>query len=368
MDAGTITYFGARKFPEVNFSFFRSRPSHNAEPGLSMYKSFLLKFGILALLCLEPCRGAAEPPLRGPLVPAAPELHEDRILRDAVLDSGLRLKSTKHFAIYHNESDLWAVALGVLLEDTHARFAARMTALGLTPETQEEPLVWICFSDRDAYLRYAQDADGMTSSGLDAYYSSVTNRVAFLRDDRGTSRRAPAKIDVDNSDPSALSPQTFGTVESSDAVARVTHEAVHHLSFGQGILDRNVVYPLWVTEGMAVHLENGYSGDPDRHVLWGRALANARNAGELLDLRDFVALTRVDYRNLDATRHRYAQAWGLFDFLSTNCAVQLRQYLREMNEKSVRGSVDRLAIFEHVFGPVESLKSPWEDYLNSNEQ
>ncbi len=295
--------------------------------------------------------------------PAARIQPEDQVLQAAVFRNELRLDSTKHFAIYHNESDLWVEALGALLEDTYAQFAVRMAELGLRPENEDQPLVWVCFSDRDAYRNYARSADGLASTGLDAYYSSVTNRVAFLRNSTGSREPLP-DAPFDGIDPIPVSPQTFATVESVDAVAKVTHEAVHQLSFSRGILNPKAIYPLWITEGMAVHLEYGYSDDTERHELWRQALANARDAGQLLDLRDFVSLTRVDYRDLEPVRLRYAQAWGFYDFISKRYPRRLRAYLVEMTGTSTRGTSQTREIFEGVFGPVESLKSQWENYLN----
>jgi hypothetical protein len=320
---------------------------------------------VLSALLIAFCAqyaGATEP-IRPALDTYQGHVRLDPQLQEFVHQKSLRLETTKHFAIFHNESAFRAAALGGLLEDAHARFNARMDNVGLRRTDLHEPLVWFCFNERSDFVEYARMADGNAPANLDAYYSAMTNRVAFLCKFEGGQviedygpERGKSHLGTDQ-------PAPLATFEARDTLAKVTHEAVHHLCFSHGILVREVAYPLWVTEGMAVNMEYGHADEEDRYSQWRRTLRQARNVGDLLPLRDFVTLDRVDYKDLRKARSRYAQAWGFYDFICRDYADQLREYLYAMRLEPAAHSSLNTETFERAFGSLDEMAPRWAQYL-----
>ncbi len=288
----------------------------------------------------------------------------DATLQNLVDREGLLLERTKHFAIYHNASALWAEQLGRLLEDSYDRFDACMDEIGLPRNDLHAPLVWICFQERSDFVAYARAADGIAPYSLEAYYSAMTNRVAFCcNSEKNIEGIGPTTLEPASEDQETGQSVPLATFESRDTIAKVTHEAVHHLGFSRGILRREVVYPMWITEGMAVNLEYSGIGDASRGEQWQGTLRKARDAGKLLSLRDFVTFTRVDFRDMGNARIRYAQAWGFYDFMSHRYPFQLREYLKALRTERTGQRFPTVESFERAFGSLDGMTRNWARYL-----
>ncbi len=150
-------------------------------------------------------------------------------------------------------------------------------------------------------------------------------------------------------------------------VTRLTHELAHQLAFNSGIQKRGVMYPIWVSEGLATNFECGglMTGSAlPSNTARGSSLATAYAAGELVPLRQFIVQTRVP-ADVQASRSHYAQAWAFFRFLLTEYPESLREYLyREANQPAGRRDANvMLSRFTDAFGTPESLEQAWNAFV-----
>jgi hypothetical protein len=220
----------------------------------------------------------------------------------------------------------------------------------------------------------------MDLSWLDGYYSTLTNRVAIVQRDPKARRPEEAVL------PSGSSPETVVAAPRSTRegvlamaatgqqfdVTRLTHEVAHQLSFNSGIQKRGVMYPLWISEGLATNFEFDGTGSASLgHGNTARCngLLEAYAAGELVPLRQFVVQTTVS-PDLHVGRRHYAQAWGFFQFILAEHPERLRIYLGRMakNRPDHRDAISMLAEFTEAFGAPELLEESWRAFLTRQAQ
>ncbi len=282
---------------------------------------------------------------------------------------------TDHFAVVYTSDTTWAREAGTLLEGTRTKFYDSLRQAGFSLGQSREPLVWICFNSRDDFSDYAREVDRVDMSWLEGYYSARTNRVALTprhdpRDRQaGVTRQATRKnfAPLDSTDVSASVDTPVRSATIID-VRRAIHEAGHQLAFNSGLQKRGVMYPFWVSEGLATNFEADslealeFGGDnPSRR----RQLRRVTSGDRLIDLEEFVGFTRLVPGNGHEPRDVYAQAWGLFNFLYNYRPAQLRQYLAALArlEPGRRSERTLRAEFEAAFGPIESIELAWRRYL-----
>ncbi len=253
------------------------------------------------------------------------------------LGEDLATHVSEHFAMVYAPSQTSSAAVQRafgLLERTHEEFYLSMRSAGFAPQPLSERLVWVSFGNAEQFSRYARETERMNLSWLDSYYSSRTNRVVTTRC-------------------------------SSE---RMTHEAAHQLAFNSGLQTRGVMYPLWVSEGLATNFEADSSGamgfGRDNPVRRERLLA-ARAADRLVWLPDFLTLTRPATGELDAANDLYAQSWGVFRFLFAHRRADLRRYLAALSaaDPGWRDPSTLEHEIEAAFGSREPLTAAWERFL-----
>jgi len=255
--------------------------------------------------------------------------------------------ATRHFALVHEAQAEDVVEMADLLEDAYRRFYTTFSEAGFQLSRPEGPLVWIRFGQQEAFIEYARRTEGMDLSWLDGYYSMRSNRVAVVQ-------------------PSLPSPSADALSERFD-MARVAHELAHQLAFNSGLQKQGVMYPVWVSEGMATNFELAETmdvGESPSESPRGSGLAAMYAAGEMTPLRDFVVQVRtpVDAR---ARGRQYAQAWAFFRFLFLEHPANLRRYLNAIAERPF-GVCDADALlreFAVAFGPPEALESAWNLFV-----
>jgi hypothetical protein len=150
-------------------------------------------------------------------------------------------------------------------------------------------------------------------------------------------------------------------------VTRLTHEVAHQLSFNSGIQKRGVMYPLWISEGLATNFEfdgTGSAGPAHGNTARCNGLLEAYAAGELVPLRQFVVQTTVS-PDLHVGRRTYAQAWGFFQFILAEHPESLRVYLQRVakNHPAHQDAATMLAEFAEVFGSPDVLEEAWKAFL-----
>ncbi len=293
----------------------------------------------------------------------------------ASLTASLEPTTTRHFKLLHEPGVSYAGVVGRTLEDAYRHFYEVFTQAGFDLSRPKDRLVWICFPQKSGFNQYALQVERMDLSWLDGYYSTLTNRVAIVQTDEGGRQREEMSPSSDRDMRVAVaahrSPRDgvlpMSAVGPRFDVTRLTHEVAHQLSFNSGIQQRGVVYPLWVSEGLATKFEfSGTEGPGLDHVNTPRlnGLLEAYAAGELVPLRQFVVQTTVP-PDASVGRRYYAQAWGFFYFILTERPESLRTYLHRLAENRIErhDAATMLTEFTDAFGPVETLERAWQAFL-----
>lgn len=276
---------------------------------------------------------------------------------------------TENFVLLHCGNDSWAASTGNHLERTYNRFYTMFKEAGFSLKRLDGPLTWICFGNTDDYYRYAWQTERRDVSALEGYYSAQTNRVALYETSPApASQAAPvpgAVVTASASEPLGAAPQLL------DA-ARTTHEAAHQLAFNTGLQRRGVMYPFWLSEGLATAFEDD-PADPTSASEIGarrRRLLDARAVNALIPVSGFSVMTRIPMDDMGRVYDAYAQAWGFYTFMFEKHRTELNHYVARLQSLAPgRRSPERMRReFVDSFGPVKPLEKPWAEYLNALER
>ena len=292
-----------------------------------------------------------------------------------LLDASFQTTTTKHFVLFHEPGASYVAGACRTLEYAYENFYDVFSQAGFDLSRSRDRLVWICFPRKSGFSKYALQAEGMDLSWLDGYYSTLTNRVAIVQRDQRT-RRPEEAVPPSGSGAEAVvaahrSPQEGVLAMAASGqqldVTRLTHEVAHQLSFNSGIQKRGVMYPLWISEGLATNFEfDGTGSAVLEHCNAARrnGLLEVYDAGGLIPLRQFVVQTTVS-PDLHLGRRCYAQAWGFFQFILADHPESLRLYLCRVakNHADHRDAATMLAEFTDTFGAPEALEGSWQAFL-----
>lgn len=295
------------------------------------------------------------------------------------LGSAYKIHLSDNFAFIFNRHEDFVRAGLDLLETTRGDFYDLYREAGFHLREAEERHVWICFSTRADFERYARQADNSPLSWLSEYYSARTNRVTLVRGQvrsaasggrqgAGESQGVGIHANDDGlqaADYAIIRPREKFRLHASD-VTRLTHEASHQFSFNSGILTRGVMYPMWVAEGLATNFEADDTG------LTGRGLLNSsrrqrfvevRWRGDLQPLSEFVGMVKPPQGGT-AVSDAYAQSWALYGFLMEKHRGELMRYLDSMADKPPGRltSAELRREFEKAFGPVRVMQQEWDEF------
>ena len=292
-------------------------------------------------------------------LPNSPDASEENADLLRLVDSSLYSRTTAHFVIFHDpQTDFEEVkTLASLLEQGYRQFFAFFLHAGLPLTPPDQKLTWVCFSGEDAFYSYTQKADKMDLSWLDAYYSSRTNRVAILMPP-GPPGARPALFTLDDSDPQSAA---FARQPSGE-VMRIVHELAHQMAFNTGPQKRRVMYPFWVSEGLAVWFENHICGSLNGDRC--RDLAEMQNQRHMLPLEKLITLT-CPPSDPQLRRQVYAQALAFFSFLLEQHGEDLSRYLGQLHklEPGRRPPQILQKEFTRCFGSEKGIQTPWVQYL-----
>ncbi len=313
------------------------------------------------------------PPAQKAIVPSSQPA--ELTASNPLLDASFQSTTTEHFVLFHEPGAGYIAGACRTLEYAYQNFHEVFFKAGFDLSRSGDRLVWICFPRKSSFSKYALQAEGMDLSWLDGYYSTLTNRVAIVQKDQ-KARRPEEAVSPSGSGPGAAVAASRSPREGVLAmpatgqefdVTRLTHEVAHQLSFNSGIQKRGVMYPLWVSEGLATNFEfagTGSAGLEHCNVARCNGLLEAYAAGELAPLRQFVAQTTVS-PDLHVGRRTYAQAWGFFQFILTEHPENLRIYLQRVSrdQPDHRDAAMMLAEFTEAFGSPDALEASWKAFL-----
>jgi len=292
--------------------------------------------------------------------------------------------ATEHFNLMYRQKELPSRLVSRtadLLERAYRQFNSGFKQAGFTLGPMEERLAWIIFDDESQYRDFAEVSDGMRSSYLESYYSARSNQVVLMQASgfAGWRNSSPhrwnfASARFEESQVSGMDPQGDGLDALWDGgvleVRRAVHEAAHQLAFNTGLQKRGVMYPLWVSEGLATNFEcdrTSEIGVAGENAPRKRQLLRAYDGRRLMPLDSFATLVNIPPSGQHAANDLYAQAWGLFKFLFQNRPAGLKSYLTALAELDA-GSRDRRTMeleFTSAFGSIQRLDRSWTRYLDS---
>ena len=271
------------------------------------------------------------------------------------LNDGFSAKLTDHFLIAHDTTPAEAKKLADQLETGFQNFRIFFEKAGFELQLLQERLAWIHFSDSEHYSSYALRADKMDLSHLRGYYSAKTNRVAIIGPHSGGS--------TDTSEP-VRAVQSFDIAamagdETDMQSVKVAHELAHQLAFNTGLQKRGVMYPLWVSEGLATQFETELSCCSNNTARKDRLL-KMRARGRLIPLDEFISITRLPVGQAMG-EDIYAQAWGFFNFLLKSRPRQLKNYMDVLCnvQPGFRPSSVIYKEFTDSFGSPDLLYKEW---------
>ena len=289
---------------------------------------------------------------------------------NAVLPSGVIGKfdthSSAHYLIYDETRSGWAPDAAQVLECALDQFYEVWRDQSMALAAPRQPLVWLHFTERQSFDDYAQTVDRADLSWAEGYYSAKTHRVAVF------SRRGAAHPDPSSPGDLEGIHATSGThavaVSPSDDLPRLTHEAAHQLAFESGLFQRGVTYPLWLSEGLALHFEaddEGRVGAGASHAARRARLAEAARQGRLVPLSRFLTLTTLPTEDPAAVDAIYDQAWGVFALLLEERPAALREYLQLLAQQQAgrRSESARRAEVDKTFGDVAALDAAWVRFV-----
>ncbi len=294
-----------------------------------------------------------------------------------------KMHITDHFVMLYDTDDRRVAVRAALLEETYNNFFNAFGAFCDGLSSADHPLVCVLFSNRSDFAKYARQVDWLDMSWSGGYYSSRTNRMALYdarppqptaadttKEAQDNVRQASASQDEAPRLKLLSSASEAGASPSPPLnLASTTHEAAHQLAFNSGLQNARVMYPMWVSEGLACAFE---STNLNQTFGLGRLnqarlydLRQAAKQNRLATLKQFICVVRPpthDPQQLNAT---YAQAWAVFRFFYLENREALSDYLHALAKlpAGVRDTVTLRAEFEKAFGPVEVMERQWQTHL-----
>ncbi len=244
----------------------------------------------------------------------------------ALLGPRFRAFETRWFVLVTDTSADRASALAAALDGAADRFLDISQRWGARVSRPEGRMLVVFFAHQRDFLVYAGARDSVNARWMGGYYSSRRNAVA-LYDDATSGQFAQAIGDAADA-PDAGARAAALLREAHEATeAKAVHEAVHLLAFNTGLQRPGVVYPLWLTEGLAESFARGsLSG-------CARTSDSARRAAQSLQVDEAGAvLGRFTAPSGDAETIEgfYADSRRLFDALLERAPGDLAAFFADV--------------------------------------
>jgi hypothetical protein len=281
-------------------------------------------------------------------------------------DAGARSLSaieTSHFKVIHDINSSQAADIANMLEFAYEHFNLVYTANGFNLHSPDEKLVWYCFTDARAFSEHALEFDSMNLPWLTSYYSAKTNAVSIVK----PCNLENWKMDkIAGARPAVAGVYILPSVDTSnDELTRIMHEAAHQLAFNTGLQKQKVMYPVWVSEGLASNFENWHASANNTNVREQRLLQMYRE-NRLIPLNEFILISRMP-ESSSMRKDIYAQAAVFYKFLSEKHTDSLKNYMSYVYNVRT-GWRSRAALhteFTYAFGSLKDLNASWLDYLKT---
>lgn len=290
---------------------------------------------------------------------------------------------TDHFHLMYRQQEMPSPIVkqtGELLEHAYDKFVSEFKKAGFALGSVDERLTWVVFNNEHQYRDYARLADGMNTPYLESYYAARSNQVVLMQVSAASRWNRDTSVRRRSVPANTVNPQVAGMDEPSEAgsvnggggmldVRRAVHEAAHQLAFNTGLQKRGVMYPLWVSEGLATNFECDSAKEIDvagDNAPRNRQLMRAWSNGRLMPLSSFVTLVNIRSGEYSAN-DLYAESWAFFNFLFKTRKSELKAYLTELAEAEPgpRDSDIMMDEFTRAFGSLDRLERAWDKHLES---
>ncbi|MGI9012922.1 MAG: DUF1570 domain-containing protein, partial [Phycisphaerales bacterium] len=318
-------------------------------------------------------------------------------LARSLLPAGFIVTQTPRFVIFSDADAAWTQAQAGNLERTHLQFQRFCERLSLQPDALQHRLVCILFHDRDRYRAFAAEHDNVHMR-IGGYYSPKHDWVVFYHPESNPSivqareQLAEMKREVDGLARTAERESARGSRNEAarvksvlkvhrehyqgelerverfvhqTSVATTLHEATHLLLFHTGIQDRDVTYPMWISEGLATCFETDrpdHAFGPDyEYAVRREGSDELLTKGARIPVRSLVSLNMLSSDEEQVGQAVYHQSYALLMWMMRFRPEDLAAYLALMQQQQpgwINGDT-QCALFEQAFGPIEDLERAW---------
>ncbi len=300
---------------------------------------------------------------------------------DRALGAGATVCQTQHFRIVCDDNSPTGRTVGRILEKILPELTRSMQSSGLPVKAPTERLPWFCFDDREQYRRHTLRVEGVGVSFPESYYSTRTNHAVVYCGTTPDPQSGAVHARMPDSSlhlldvPSRLAdPTDPEAAVLSNRVLILTHELAHQLAFSSGLQKAGVMYPLWVSEGLATCFERCAldSAGIDSNTIRRQRLVELGRTNRLLRLEDLAVLggpsalaSERDTESQSSPVDVYAQCWGLFRFLLERYPRQLSAYLTDLAQvpAGARESASLRSDFLTHFGSLDMLQEAWRQFI-----
>jgi hypothetical protein len=313
---------------------------------------------------------------------------------------------TSRFIVLSDADQRWTQTQSQRLERAHHQFQRFTRRLNLYPLPLRHKLVCVLFRNRIDYQAFARCHDGVTEPWIAGYYAPQHDRIVFydvvanpaivearstladMQDDLQQIHRQASEADRDGHRDQAKAlrveyaryrqhlareRQRVNDFESRLSAATTIHEAVHQLMFHTNVQSPQLMYPLWISEGLATAFETDDSGvafGPDHeHGPRREEFSRLLRADGLIPLQKLIEVNELSSAKECTVHSFYHQSYALFTWMQRFRQRELRAYFMTMLECGIHGArPDNVAIFEQVFGDVASLEQAWLAYERNRDR
>jgi hypothetical protein len=285
---------------------------------------------------------------------------EDQALCQSGSGQAYKVLNTDHFSLIYSPEITEDEKIATLLELAYYHFQSFFCDCNFMPEKPHEKLEWIAFTDKDAFNLYAFGTENQDLSRLNGYYSVKTNTVAVVSPEKISKWQIHSENSY-NLNIIACPP------DAETGLAKIVHEAAHQLSFNTGLQKRKVMYPFWVSEGLATYFEQSMFSEYFKTSRYAsirkKGLITIYKQKKLIPLNEFISMSSLN-ETVPAV-NAYAQAWGLFQFLIENNRNSLKKYLASLYKREPGWRDEQTLSNEFIksFGSPEELNTHWMMFL-----
>ncbi len=314
-----------------------------------------------------------------------------------LLGPEFRLYETERYVILSDADPDWTREQGRYLERTYHQFHRFVKWLDLQPLPLQHKLVCILFEERANYQRFAASNDDISSPWIAGYFAPKHDWMVFYHIEASPSlsaardqlTRMRMELNSLEAKTRTASPQDLAGLNervalyrdhlqqqqhrvnvfaSETSTATTIHEGVHQLMFHTRIQSPLRVYPLWISEGLAMNFEtnvpNQAFGPQYESTMRLEQFTEIVRQNALMPLSELIEYEMHPPHDEKKVRTIYSQSYGFVAYLVRFHRPELRNYLEIMRTTApVRlGTGEQRAIFVKCFGNPETLEARWLRY------